>query len=114
MTIGKNNVWVLKQVVKKCLKFHEKYLKLVFSLFQCSEDMKLNPQQAPLYVSTNFKHFFPHPTIRTKCLTRAFWRCYSFFSLLPEMLFELVQLQMLSDNGQVSHRAPLFPADNFK
>lgn len=60
VTIGKSNVWVLKQLMKQYLKFYEKYLKLVFSfLFQCSEVMKLNPQQAPLYVSTKLKQFFP-------------------------------------------------------
>lgn len=46
-----------KAAYKEYLKFYQKYFLNLSFFFQCSEVMKLNPQQAPLYVSTKFKQF---------------------------------------------------------
>jgi len=116
VTTEKNNVGTLVQLwkfnilqrMKNYLKFYRTWLKFVFSfLFQCSEVMKLNPQQAPLYVSTKFKFFFPFLLFKQNASLHPFWRCCSFFLCSPKTLFVFVELQTLSGNTQVSHRAPL-------
>lgn len=71
--------------------------------------MKLNPQQAPLYVSTKFQCFFPLPSCSHKMLPRPLLAILLIYALLPEDLACVcsVALQMPGDNPQVSYRAPL-------